>query len=162
MNKQSDDFRAYLGSLFDPDSAPENTPENKKTQATKNTVSDKEQTQASAHEHPHEETVTDIHDTGETADLLDLLADESEQGAAEEALSPDEASLTTEELFQQAAQEAQARRREKEAKKRKEEAKEAAAWLRDTVRDESADSSQGFDFLDTEKEQGIPLPDEWP
>lgn len=114
MNKQSDDFRAYLGSLFDGESAPETKAEPERKPVQKETD------------------------------------------------SVDTAKLSAEELFEQGALAARAQRRQREAEERKEQAKEAAAWLQDSVRDESIDSSQGFDFLDEEEERDMPTPDEWP
>ncbi|MBR6459232.1 MAG: hypothetical protein IKS49_03605 [Actinomycetaceae bacterium] len=118
MSKQSDDFRAYLGSFFDGENAPEKKvePEPKPAQEEPETVE------------------ATVEATG----------------------------LSAEELFEQGAQAARAQRHQREAEVRKEEAEEAAAWLQDSVRDESTDSSQGFDFLDEDDERDVPIPDEWP
>lgn len=120
MNKQSDDFRAYLGSFFDG----ENAPKAKADSETKATSEPKPV--------------------------------EKESGSVEAT------QLSAEELFEQGAQDARAQRHQREAEARREEAKEAAAWLRDSVRDENSDSSQGFDFLDEEEERDVLPPDEWP
>lgn len=82
--------------------------------------------------------------------------------AAQSAEATSYETLTSEELFRQGAQAAQEQRRQREAQMRQEQAKEADAWLRDSVRDESSDSAQGFDFLDDDEEFEAPPPDEWP
>lgn len=119
MDKQNDDFRAYLGSLFDGENVSKTKTEPAETELECEAV----------------QAETELVEVGQ---------------------------LSTEELFQQGAQEARAQRHQREAEIQKKQAKETAAWLRDSVRDKDADSSQGFDFLDEEEERIVPEPDEWP
>lgn len=142
MSKQSDDFRAYLGSLFDGKDAEEA----KESEIREPEVQESESSSAQAPQ------VEDPQGEPE--------GPEGEQSEA--TVSVDDTALSAEELFQQGAQAAQEQRRLREIQVRKERAKEAAAWLENSVRDESSDSARGFDFLDEDEEPHVPLPDEWP
>lgn len=128
MSKQSDDFRAYLGSLFD------GSEDSQASQAPK-AEPERKPTQSEPEREPEQST---------------------------EASPASDKELSTEELFRQGAQAAQEQRRQREIQAHKERAKEAAAWLENSVRDESSDSARGFDFLDEDEEPHVPLPDEWP
>lgn len=138
MNKQSDDFRAYLGSLFDGESASE------------------------AEAVPEKTADSDAKATPETKAASQAKEISEPKPVQKEPDATESAKLSAEELFEQGALAARAQRRQREAEARKEQAKEAAAWLRDSVRDESSDSSQGFDFLNEEEERDVPILDEWP